>query len=77
MTIVEAMHGQGVSVRVSDRLSGVKASAVNVSFGDGHVTRGHARTSHRYAHAGVYQVVVHVADELGVGGTVRKAVDVR
>jgi hypothetical protein len=74
--IVRVQGGHGVSVVVSDRLSGVNSRAVSVSFGDGTGARGRTRTRHRYAHAGVYVVVVHVADRLGVRGVVRRPVSV-
>jgi hypothetical protein len=32
--------------------------------------------SHRYAHAGVYQIVVHVRDKLGIAAVVRRLVSV-
>ncbi len=63
--IARARGGYGVSVRVSDAYAGVDAKAVSVSFGDGHSARGHKRFTHRYAHGGVYRVVVHVRDKLG------------
>ena len=49
-------------VRVSDTLSGVDARAVSVNFGDG--TRASAKKvfRHRYTHAGLYTIVVHVRD---------------
>jgi hypothetical protein len=69
--------GRAVSVRVSDPNSGVAAKAVSVSFGDGKRAAGKKTLRHRYAHAGVYQVVVNVRDKLGNRGTVRKLVSVK
>ncbi len=75
--IARAQGGYGVSVRVSDAYSGVATHAVSVSFGDGHSARGRARFRHRYAHGGVYQIVVHVRDRLGNAGVVRRLESVR
>lgn len=75
--IARAQGGHGVSVRVSDPFVGVAKHDVSVSFGDGHSARGRARFSHRYAHGGVYEVVVHVRDKLGNAGVVRRPVSVR
>jgi hypothetical protein len=75
--ISRAQGGYGVSVRVSDAYSGVDAHAVSVSFGDRHSARGRKRLFHRYAHGGVYEVVVHVRDKLGIAGVVRRLVSVR
>lgn len=72
-----AHRGAVVSVRVSDRFSGVAAHAVRVSFGDGHSAGGRTRLAHRYARAGVYRVVVRVRDKLGNGGVVRQLVSVQ
>lgn len=75
--IARAQGGYAVSVRVSDAYVGVVKRDVSVSFGDGHGARGRARFSHRYAHGGVYEVVVHVRDKLGNAGVVRRLVSVR
>jgi PKD domain len=75
--IARAMGGYGVSVRVSDTQSGVDTHAVSVSFGDGQKASGRSLFEHRYAHAGVYTIVVHVRDKLGNRGTVRRLVSVR
>ncbi len=76
-TVHVTHRGATVRVRVSDRLSGVAAHAVRVSFGDGHSARGRLRLSHRYAHAGVYDVVVRVRDKLGNSGVVHQLVSVQ
>ena len=68
VSIARARGGHGVSVRVSDAYSAVDAHDVIVSFGDGHSARGHRRFEHRYAHGGVYRVVVRVRDKLGERG---------
>ncbi len=73
-TVKITHHGAIVSVHVSDRFSGVAAHAVRISFGDGHSAGGRVRLTHRYARAGVYRVVVHVRDKLGIGGVVRQLV---
>jgi len=75
--ITRALDGFGIRVRVSDAYSGVATQAVNVSFGDGRSARGRRRFSHRYAHAGVYTVVVHVRDKVGIAGVMRRLVSVR
>jgi hypothetical protein len=77
VTIVRALHGHGVAIRVRDPGAGVNVHAVRVSFGDGHFARARRRFRHGYAHAGVYQVVVHVRDRLGNAGAVRHEVSVR
>jgi hypothetical protein len=75
--ITPTAGGHAVSVRVSDPYSGVNTHAVSVSFGDGSRARGRTRFRHRYARAGVYQVVVGVRDKLGNQGVVRRLVSVR
>jgi hypothetical protein len=75
--ITDAMGGDGVTVRVSDAQSGVDAHAVSVSFGDGRKASARKLFEHRYAHAGVYEIVVHVRDNVGNEGTVRRLVSVR
>jgi hypothetical protein len=69
--------GTAVIVRVTDPYSGVETRRVSITFGDG--GRGSARTvfRHRYAHPGVYLVLVHVTDRVGNSGVVRKLVNVR
>jgi hypothetical protein len=77
VTIARAISGYGVSVRVHDPYTALAVHAISVSFGDGHSARGHKRFLHRYARAGIYQVVVHVRDKLGNAGVVRRLVSVR
>ncbi len=77
VTVKSVEAGHGVSVRVTDPYSGVVAKAVRVSFGDGHSARGSARLRHRYARAGVYQIVAHVRNRLGFKSTVRELVSIR
>jgi hypothetical protein len=77
VTISRARHGYGVSVRVRKTFTGIDIHDVTVSFGDGHSARGRKRFSHRYAHGGVYRVVVHVRDKLGNTGVVSRLVKVR
>lgn len=69
--------GLAVSVRVSDRYSGLDRHAVRVSFGDGQHAGRRARFNHRYAHGGIYQVVVRDRDLLGNEGVVRQLVSIR
>jgi hypothetical protein len=75
--IGRAQSGYGVTVRVSDALSGVERRKVSISFGDGHRASDRLVFHHRYAHAGIYTIVVNVRDKLGSQGTVRKLVSVR
>jgi len=75
--ITLAQGGYGVSVRISDSYSGIDSHAITVGFGDGHSARGRARFRHRYAHGGVYRIVVHVRDKLGNAGVVSRWVSVR
>jgi hypothetical protein len=75
--VTPARGGDAVSVRVSDPYSGVDAGAVRVSFGDGGHAAGRMLLRHRYAHPGVYQIVVDVRDKLGNQAVVRRLVSVR
>jgi hypothetical protein len=75
--ITSAAGGYGVIVRVSDAQSGVDAHAVGVDFGDGRRASGRSLYRHRYAHAGLYTIVVHVRDNLGNQGTIRELVSAR
>jgi hypothetical protein len=68
--------GQEVSVAVTDGLSQVETKAVQISFGDGSHSKGRSRVRHRFAHAGVYEVVVRARDRLGNSGSVRRLVSV-
>jgi PKD domain len=77
VNVTRAQRGTAVVVRVSDRNSGVAAKYVSVSFGDGKRAAKRKSFRHRYAHGGIYQVVVNVRDNLGNKGTVRKLVSVR
>jgi hypothetical protein len=77
ITIRSAQGGHAVRVRIHDAYSGVSARTVDVSFGDGHHARGRKSLSHRYSHAGIYQVVVRARDRLGNSGVVRRLVSVR
>jgi hypothetical protein len=70
-------HGNhAVTVRLSDANSGLAVKAISVSFGDGSRAGRRKSLSHRYARAGIYQVVVKSADKLGNKSTVRKLVKV-
>jgi PKD domain len=74
--ITRARGSKTVSVRVHDAYSGVDKQAVKVDFGDGHSAGGRARLSHRYAHPGIYRLVVRVRDKLGNSGVIRRLVSV-
>jgi len=63
-------------VRVSDSQSGVDKAAISVSFGDGRSAHGRTELQHHYARPGVYEVVIHVRDNLGNQGVVREPVSV-
>jgi hypothetical protein len=54
----------------------VKAASVRVSFGDGASARGRVSLRHRYAHAGVYEIVVQASDRVGNRGLIRRLVSV-
>jgi hypothetical protein len=75
--ITRADGGYGVTVRVGDAYAGVDKHAVSVNFGDGSSAHSRKVLNHRYAHAGVYRVVVRVRDKLGNQGIVRQWVSVR
>ncbi len=74
--VARAQGGHAVSVRIRDAYSGLNTHALSVSFGDGHGARGRPGYVHRYAHGGVYQVVVRVRDKVGNAGVVRRLVSV-
>jgi hypothetical protein len=69
--------GSAVNIRVSDAYAGVDKHAVTVSFGDGRRATGRARFRHRYAHAGVYLIVIHDRDQIGNTGVLRQLVSIR
>jgi hypothetical protein len=71
-------HGDhAVLVRLSDANSGLSLQTIKVSFGDGAHAGKRKSIAHRYARAGVYQLVVRVSDKLGNKATIRKLVSVR
>ena len=74
---MRTQRGHGVTIRLSDPNSGLALKSVAVSFGDGAHAGKRKSLAHRYAHAGVYQIVVRVSDKLGNKTTVRKLVSVR
>jgi hypothetical protein len=73
---IRSARGHTISVRVRDPASGVSAHALTISFGDGQRARGSARFRHVYARAGLYQIVVNVADKVGNRSVVRRLVNV-
>jgi PKD domain len=77
VTVTRTQGAHAVTVRVSDSASGIDASAIKVSFGDGDQAHGAKVFHHRYARAGVYTVVVSVRDNLGNQGVVRRPVSIR
>ena len=76
INITRLRGDHGVSVQVSDPYSAVDTREVIVSFGDGRSARGHKHFAHRYAHAGIYRVIVHARDKLGETGVVSRWVKV-
>jgi hypothetical protein len=64
-TVLVVRHGRSVRVSIRDAASGVEAHAVRIGFGDGQHARGRTLFRHRYARAGVYQIVVLVRDKVG------------
>jgi hypothetical protein len=75
--VVRSQGGHAVRVSIVDGDSGLLKRSVRVSFGDGRAAKGHARLVHRYASAGVYDVVVRASDRLGNRATVRQLVGIR
>jgi hypothetical protein len=76
VTVKRTRAGE-VLVHVRDPDSGVAVHTVRVSFGDGSTAGGRTRLRHRYKRAGVYRIVVHVADNLGNSAVVRRLVSVQ
>jgi hypothetical protein len=77
VSISARSHGRALVVRVHDRYSGVARGSVRVSFGDGTHAHGRGRYSHRYRHAGVYEVIVRAGDRAANHEVVRRRVRVR
>ncbi|HUA74426.1 MAG TPA: PKD domain-containing protein [Solirubrobacteraceae bacterium] len=75
--VARVQSGDAVRVRLSDPNSGLAVKTISVSFGDGARAGKRKSLTHRYAHAGTYQLVVKVADKLGNKATIRKLVSVR
>jgi len=74
---IRAIHGRNaVSVRITDAYARVDAHAVRVSFGDGSSAGGRTGFRHRYAHSGIYRILVRVRDSIGNGAVVRQLVSV-
>ncbi len=74
--IVRSRRNHAVTVRLRDANAGLAVKTIGVSFGDGSHAGGRKSLSHRYGRAGIYEVVVKVADKLGNKSTVRKLVKV-
>ncbi|HEY4428633.1 MAG TPA: PKD domain-containing protein [Solirubrobacteraceae bacterium] len=66
-----------VRIRITDAGPGVETHAVSISFGDGGTAGRRTTFSHRYRHAGIYVITVHVRDKLGNAGIIRHPVSVR
>ncbi len=69
-------HGQVLSVRLADSGSGLLASSVQISFGDGARVSGRGAGTHRYAHGGSYTVYVTARDAVGNTLTLRRRIRV-
>ncbi len=67
----------GVRITAVDRASGVDAHATNISFGDGHSLKGHAKASHIYRQAGTYWITTQARDKVGNRSTVHIRVRVQ
>jgi hypothetical protein len=65
-----------LTVSIVDRFSGVDKRAVRVSFGDGRSASGRTVFSHTYARAGLYTVIVQIADRVGNRGVARRLVSI-
>jgi hypothetical protein len=74
--ITRTQRDHAVSVRLSDPNSGLVVKAISVAFGDGAHAGKRKSLSHRYAHPGIYQVVVQGTDKLGNKLTVRRLVKI-
>ncbi|HEY2141974.1 MAG TPA: hypothetical protein VGG98_07940 [Solirubrobacteraceae bacterium] len=68
---------RGVHISIRDLASGVKASAIRISFGDGQRARGRDNVSHVYSWAGVYSITAQVRDKVGNHAIVHLRVRVR
>jgi PKD domain len=77
VTVKRVEGGRGVVVRVSDARAAVDVHAVSVAFGDGHGASAKKLFRHRYARSGTYTIVVHVRDNIGNEGIVRRLVSIR
>ena len=77
VSVKRTSGGRALSVGVHDPYTGIDVHDVTVSFGDGHSARGRKRFVHRYAHAGVYRVIVHVRDKLGNTAVITRLVKLR
>ncbi len=77
VSIARVQRNRAVRVRVRDPYTGIDLHDLTVSFGDGHSARGRKSFTHRYGHAGIYRVVVHIRDTLGNTGVVSRLVNAR
>jgi hypothetical protein len=69
--------GRGVRVTIRDAASGVKKSAIRLSFGDGRHAQKRETLTHLYGHAGVYTITALVSDRVGNKATVHLRVRIR
>jgi PKD domain len=74
---LRSLGARRLRVTLADSGSGLVASSVTVSFGDGAQAGHHADLSHRYGRPGTYRVVVHARDILGNAVALSRRVRVR
>ncbi len=67
-------HGRSLTIRITDRGSGLVTRSVHVSFGDGARASTRGVTAHTYASPGVYTLVVTARDRVGNTVHLRKRV---
>ena len=77
VAVSRARGGTELSLRVSDRQSGVEAKSVSISFGDGSRAHGRARRGTATGTAGKFTLVIRVSDLLGNSTVIRKVVRAR
>jgi hypothetical protein len=71
---VQRFRNHLVQVTVSDPTSGVDATSVRVSWGDGKRSSGRRTAAHRYRGAGTFRIAVSARDKAGNGVSSNKKV---
>jgi hypothetical protein len=75
---VSKLGGGQVQVRIVDHAAGAVAQGTLIDFGDGtHTLTGKLSASHRYTRAGVYTIIVHDRDKVGIRGVIHIRVQIR